>query len=74
MEFLSRFRRYPELRTVIVNLHSGTSFKGVIWRRTGPFVVIRNAELLQDRDNAARKAVDGEIAVKLSDIDFVQVL
>jgi hypothetical protein len=73
-DFFDRFRPYPTLRTVIVNLRSGTSFRGVIWRRSGPFVVIRNAEMLQDRDTVVKKAVDGEIAVKLADIDFVQVI
>lgn len=74
MSFLDRFRSYPELRTVIVNLQSGTSFRGVVWKHTGPYVVIRSVEMLSDRDNTARKAVDGEVAVKLADIDFLQVL
>jgi len=72
--WLDRFRPYPVLRTVIVNLTSGTSFRGVIWRRVGPFVVLRNAEILDDRGTPVRKAVDGEVVVKLADIDFVQVL
>jgi small nuclear ribonucleoprotein (snRNP)-like protein len=68
------FRRYPELRTVIVNLRSGTAFRGVVWRRTGPFVVIRNAEMLQDRGQVERHSLDGEVVVKMADIDFIQVV
>lgn len=68
------FRRYPELRTVIVNLRSGTAFRAVVWRHAGPYVVLREVEMLADRDNTARKAVDGEIAVLRGDIDFIQVL
>lgn len=72
MNLLDWFRTYPELRTVIVNLMSGTSFRGVVWRRTGPFVVLRNAQLLQKTGPAT--PVDGEVVVQLADIDFIQVL
>ncbi|MCJ7529815.1 MAG: hypothetical protein MUO64_02125 [Anaerolineales bacterium] len=68
------FRPYPELKSAIVNLHSGTSFRCVVWRIAGAFVVLRNVEMLQDRDHAARHIVDGEVVVKLSDIDFIQVV
>jgi small nuclear ribonucleoprotein (snRNP)-like protein len=68
------FRRYPELRTVIVNLRSGTAFKAVVWRHDGPYLVLRNAEMLSDRDTAARKTVDGEVLVKVADVDFLQVV
>lgn len=74
MSIADLFRRYPELRTAIVNLKSGTSFRGVIWRHVGAYVVIRNAEMLQDRDSAVRRVVDGEVVVLMADIDFVQVV
>lgn len=74
MSIFDRFRRYPELRKVIVNLRSGTSFRGVVWRRTGPFMVLRNTEMLQDRDHAEQHIMDGEVLVKLADIDFIQVV
>lgn len=73
-DFFDRFRPYPELKTAIVNLRSGTAFRAVIWRRTGPFVVLRNTEMLQDRGNDERHIVNGEVIVKLSDIDFIQVV
>lgn len=72
--FLDRFRPYPELKTGIVNLKSGTSFRCVVWRVVGAFVVLRNVEMFQDRDHTERHAVDGEVIVKLSDIDFIQVV
>ena len=74
MNIFDRFRPYPELKTVIVNLRSGTSFRAVVMKCAGQFVVLRNVEMLQDRDNTARKAVDGEVIVKLVDIDFMQVV
>lgn len=71
MAWLDYFRPYPELKTVIVNLKSGTGFRGVLWRQAGPYLVLRNVEILQDR--AGGKAVDGEVLVKQVDVDFIQV-
>jgi len=71
------FRPYPELKQVIVNLKSGSSFRGFVYRyrsRAG-FMVLKNAELLADRDRQVdSKALDGELLVQLVDVDFVQVL
>lgn len=77
MSWLDRFRPYPELRTVIVNLkNSETVFRGVVWQRRGPFVILRNTTLLGDPRQAGKDAtrVDGEVLVQLADIDFIQVL
>jgi hypothetical protein len=74
MSFRDLFRPYPELKTGIVNLKSGTSFRGVIWKVAGEFVALRNAEMLQDMGKAARHVVDGEVIVNLSEIDFIQVV
>ena len=74
MNILDRFRPYPELKTVIVNLRSGTSFRAVVMKCAGQFVVLRNVTMMQDRDNTTRRAVDGEVIVKLADIDFMQVV
>ena len=74
MNIFDRFRPYPELKTVIVNLRSGTSFRAVVMKCAGQFVVLRNVTMMQDRDNTARKTVDGEVIVKLADIDFMQVV
>lgn len=74
MKFWNWFRPYPELRTVIVNLKSGTAFRGLVWRRRGPFIILRQAEILRDVSNKiARQVIDGEVAVKMADIDFIQV-
>lgn len=68
------FRPYPELRTVIVNLKSGTAFRGVVWRRRGPFVVLRKAELLRQAERSPATSLDGEVLVQRADIDFIQVI
>ena len=68
------WRGYPRLETVIVNLHSGTVFRALLYKRTGAFLVLRQVEMLSDRDsNMEPKAVSGEVLVKLVDVDFLQV-
>ena len=74
MNIFDRFRPYPELKMVIVNLRSGTSFRAVVRQCAGQFVVLRNAEMLQDLGHAERHIVDGEVIVKLADVDFMQVV
>lgn len=63
---------YPTLRTVIVNLKGGKAFRGVVWQRRGDWLVLRNAELLQDGQKPT--AIDGETAVLVADVEFLQVL
>lgn len=72
MSFLDRLRPYPELRTVIVNLKTGAAFRGVVWRRRGPFLVLRNTTMLRNRQEAT--PVDGEVVVDRAEIEFIQVL
>jgi hypothetical protein len=68
------FRRYPDTRPAIVNLKSGTSFKGVIWGYRRPYLVMRGVEMLSDRDRKVQESVDGEVLVILDDVDFIQVV
>lgn len=74
MSVFDYFRPYPELRTVIVNLKSGTAFRGVVWRRRGPFVVLRKTELLRQTEQSHSTLLDGEVLVQRADIDFIQVI
>lgn len=75
MSLFDWFRPYPQLERVIVNLNSGTVFRGLIWRKQGPFYVMREVEMLSDRDSRMQpKETKGEVLVKLADIDFIQVL
>lgn len=74
MSWLDHFRPYPQLRQVIVNLKSGTAFRALIWRRSGPFLVLREVEMLSDRDSRMQpRATSGEVLVQLVDVDFIQV-
>lgn len=66
------YRRLALRRTVIVNLRTEKAIRGVLTRKTGPLLELRNAELLE----AGRPPVpvDGAILVETGNIDFVQVV
>ena len=66
------FDSYPTCRKAIVNLKSGTTLRGVIWRRRGGYLILRNAELLRARDTAL--ALDGETLVYEREVDFIQLV
>lgn len=58
-------------RAVIVNLKTGKAFKAVLWQKTGPLLVLRQATLLEGGRQAP---VDGEVIVERHNVDFFQVL
>jgi len=66
------FDQYPTLRTVVVNTKSGRAFRGVLWRRRGGLLVLRNAELLKPGGETV--AMDGEVVIAAENVDFMQVL
>jgi small nuclear ribonucleoprotein (snRNP)-like protein len=69
---MSLFTRYPVLRQVIVNTQTDKAFSGVLWARRGGYLVLRNARLLQAGGSST--AIDGEVVIDASNIDFVQVV
>lgn len=66
------FERYPTLREVIVNLKTDRTFRGVLWRRTRGYLVLRNVTLLRKAE--APLAVDGEVLVDAQNVDFIQIV
>lgn len=63
---------YPFRYRVIVNLKNQTrAFRGVLWQETGGWLVLKHAEVLEDR--SAPKPVDGEVLIERRDVDFIQV-
>ncbi len=67
------FRWYPVLREAIVNLKGGeTAFRAVVWGRRDGYLVLRNARLLKGKGEAV--PVDGEVAVPLANVEFIQVM
>lgn len=70
-----KLRPYVVLKQVILNLRSGTAFRGVVYAQHGKWLELRNASIVSDRgvDLKGPRTVDGSVLVLLSDIDFVQV-
>ncbi len=66
------FDRYPELRRVIVNTKTDRAFRGVLWRKRGGYLVLRNAELVKAGGETV--LMDGEVVVEAANVDFIQVL
>lgn len=60
-------------RRVVVNLLDGTAFSGVLWRRAGRQLVLRDVARMQPGDHNPTP-VDGEILLDRGVVDFVQVL
>lgn len=70
---LSVFRwRRLLARRVVVNLKTGRALDGLLVRKSGDLVFLRNATALEP--GAAPLTLDGEAVVSRSDIDFIQAL
>lgn len=65
------WRRNVVRRRGIVNLKSGRTFRGILWKQSGPLVIMRQAEMLE----AGREPipVDGEVVIERSEIEFIQL-
>jgi len=67
------WRRTALKRNVIVNLKSGESFRGVLWTKSGPLLILKNAYLFASSASEPAK-VDGEVLVERSNVAFIQLL
>ena len=66
------FKRYPVLRTVLVNTKTGNTFSGILWRKRRGYLVLRNARMLRrDKDPML---MDGEVVIPADNVDFLQVV
>ncbi|UVK62543.1 RNA binding protein [Arthrobacter phage TaylorSipht] len=59
-------------RRVVVNLKTGRALDGVLVRRDGPLLFLKNAVLLEEGNEPA--TIDGEAVVQAVEIDFIQAL
>lgn len=59
-------------RRGVVNLKSGRAIDGLLVRRDGPLLFLRNAVLLEAGSEPA--IIDGEAVVHTSEVDFIQAL
>jgi small nuclear ribonucleoprotein (snRNP)-like protein len=59
-------------REVVINLHDGTGFQGVLYRKAGHLVELRNAERLEPGRNPV--TCDGAVIIERREIQFWQVI
>lgn len=59
-------------RRCVVNLKTGRAVDGVLVRKDGPLLFLKNAVLLEQGSEPA--PVDGEAVVQAVDVDFIQAL
>lgn len=59
-------------RNVVVNLLSGTAISGVLYRRSGPLLVLKNAVLHEP--GSQPQPMDGEAIVERTSVDYIQAL
>ena len=59
-------------RRCVVNLRSGSAIDGVLVRRDGPLLFLKNAVLLEQGQEPS--TIDGEAVVQASHVDFIQAL
>jgi hypothetical protein len=66
------FRRWVVHRRVIVNTKTDKAFSGVVTRKSGPLIELRDAELLQSGRPPVK--IDGAVIIERSNLDFVQII
>ncbi len=65
------WRRSALRRRVLVNLKTDKALAGVLWAKRGPILVLKDTSL---HEAGRQAAIDGEVLVERSNVDFVQVL
>lgn len=63
---------YPTKRQVIVNTKTDRAFRGILWRKTRGFLVLKNGELLKTKGEVT--PIDGELVIPAANVDFIQVV
>lgn len=59
-------------KRVIVNTKSNESFRGVLFQKKGPLIVLKNVEqLIHNREPVP---VDGAVVLERAEVSFYQVL
>jgi hypothetical protein len=66
------YRRTMIHRRVLLNVRTDKAFRGILWAKRGPLLVLKDVELLEGGRPPVR--LDGEVVIERSNVDFVQVL
>ena len=69
---MGAWHRVAVTRQVVVNLTSGLTFRGVLYKQKGPLLVLKNAQLLEP--GQAPIDLAGEVVIERNTVDFVQVV
>lgn len=64
--------RYVVSRRVVVNLKTGRAVDGVLVRRSGPLLFLKDALLLERGAEPAR--AESEVVIDRANVDFIQAL
>lgn len=71
---MTPFARTLTRRQVIVSLITDKAFKGILWAKRGPLLVLRNAAILAEDGPEGGVPVDGEVVIERSLVEFIQVI
>lgn len=66
------WRRSALHRRVLVALKTDKTFRGVLYAKRGPLLILKDAELLEAGRDPVK--LDGEVLIERPNVDFVQVL
>lgn len=64
-------RGWPVRKRVLVNLHDGRAFDGILFRQRGPLLELRDARLLTPGEEPA--GIDGAVIIERPQVAFIQV-
>lgn len=56
---------------VVVNLHSGRAFVGILWAQRGALLVLRNTTMHDP--GATPVPLDGDVVIERCEVEFIQV-
>lgn len=63
---------WPYRQSVLVNTLSDQTFRGVLWEKSGEFLVLKSTEMAKNRAEWIR--IDGDVVIPRESVEFIQVL
>jgi hypothetical protein len=66
------FRRFVLRRRAVVNLVDGTAIEGLLYRKSGPLLVLKDAHHLEPGKDPL--AIDGDTVIERRQVLFIQAL
>lgn len=66
------YKRLTYAKKCLVNLKSGSAFRGFLIEATGSIIVLKGAEFIEPGSEIA--SVSGEVIIEKNNIEFIQVI